>query len=89
MIMLKRSLLGNDFTEPTFWMHSFRVEKVMMRSDPKHWDHILPFMHPGDVLHRIALTDVDIDTMLTADGHDDGSSDILGGEQQAASSKPM
>ena len=42
MIMLKRSLLGNDFTEPTFWMHSFRAEKVMMLSDPKHGDHIFP-----------------------------------------------
>ncbi len=89
MIMLKRSLLGNDFTAPTFWMHSFRAEKVMMLSDPKHWDHILPFMQPGDVPHRIALADADIGAMLAADGHDDGSSDMLGGEQQAASSKPM
>ena len=25
----------------------FRVKKVMMFSDPKNWDHILPFMQPG------------------------------------------
>ncbi len=27
-------------------------DKVMMLSDPKHWDHILSFMQPGDVPHR-------------------------------------
>ena len=44
-------------------MYSFRAKKVMMMSDPKHWDHILPFMQPGDVPHRIVLTDVDIRAM--------------------------
>ena len=42
-----------------------------MLSDPKHWDHILPFMQPGDVPHRIALTDADIRAMHAADGHED------------------
>ena len=55
--------LGNDLTTPNFWMYSFRAKKVMMLSDPKHWDHILPFMQPGDVPHRIALTDADIRAM--------------------------
>jgi hypothetical protein len=43
-----------------------------MLSDPKHWDHILPFMQPEDVPHRIALTDADIRAMHAADGHEDG-----------------
>ncbi len=43
-----------------------------MLSDPKHWDHILPFMQPGDVPHRIALTDEDIRAMYASDGHEDG-----------------
>ncbi len=47
-----------------------------MLSDPKHWDHILPFMQPGDVTHRIALTDVDIRAMHTADDHGDGDVSI-------------
>ncbi len=61
MIVLKKvQFLGNDLTTPNFWMYSFRAKKVMMLSDPKHLDHILPFMQSGDVPHRIALTDVDI-----------------------------
>ncbi len=36
------------------------------------WDHILPFMQPGDVPHRIALTDADIRAMYDADDHEDG-----------------
>ncbi len=40
-------------------MYSFRAKKVMMLSDPKHWDHILSFMQSGEVPHRIALTDAD------------------------------
>ena len=38
--------LGNDLTTPNFWMYSFRAKKVMMLSDPKHLDYILPFMQP-------------------------------------------
>jgi hypothetical protein len=34
-----------------------------MLSDPKNWDHILPFMQTGDVPHKIVLTDTDIRTM--------------------------
>jgi hypothetical protein len=43
-----------------------------MLSNPKHWDHILPFMQPRDVPHRIALTDTDIRAMHAADSHEDG-----------------
>jgi hypothetical protein len=56
--------LGNDRTTPNFWMYSFRAKKVMMLSDPKHWDHILPLMQPWDVSHKIALTDANIRAML-------------------------
>ena len=28
----------------------------MRMSDPKHFDHILPFLHPADVHHAIPLT---------------------------------
>ena len=55
--------LGNDLTTHNFWVYSFRAKKVMMLSDPKHCDHVLPFMQPGDVPHRIALTDADIRAM--------------------------
>ena len=41
--------LGNDLTTPNFRMYSFRAKKVMMLSDPKHWDHMLPFMQPRNV----------------------------------------
>jgi hypothetical protein len=63
--------LGNDLTTPNFWMYTFRADKVMILSDPKHWDHILSFMHPGDVPHRITLTDADIRAMHAADDHED------------------
>ena len=59
--------LGNDLTTPNFWMYSFRAKKVMMLSDPKHWDHILPFMQSGDVPHKIAPTDADIRAMHAVD----------------------
>ena len=52
-------------------MYRFRDDKVMMLSDPKHWDHILPFIQSGDVPHGISLSDVDILTMYAADGHED------------------
>jgi hypothetical protein len=79
--------LGNDLTTPNFWMYSFRAKKVMMLSDPKHWDHILPFMQPGDVPHKIALTDADIRAMHAADGHEDSdvSVDVVTTRSQAAS----
>ena len=58
-----------------------------MLSDPKHWDHILPFMQPGDVPHRIALTDADIRAMHATDGHEDGDVpvDVVTTRPQAAS----
>jgi hypothetical protein len=57
-------------------MYNFRAKKVMMLSDPKDWDHILPFMQPGDVPHRIDLTDADIHTIHTVDGHEDGDAPV-------------
>jgi hypothetical protein len=64
--------LGNDLTTPNFYMYSFRAKKVMILSDPKHWDHISPFMQPGDVPHRIALTDVDIPSIHDVGDREDG-----------------
>jgi hypothetical protein len=59
----------------------------MMLSDPKHWDHILPFMQSGDVPHRIALTDADIRAIRAVDGHEDGDVpvDVVTTRSQAAS----
>jgi hypothetical protein len=62
-------------------------KKVMILSDPKHWDHILPFMQPGDFPHRIALTDEDIRAMHVSDGHenDDVPMDVVTTRSQATS----
>jgi hypothetical protein len=48
--------LGNDLTTRTFWLWSFKHKKAMRMSDPKHFDHILPFLQPADVHHAIPLT---------------------------------
>jgi hypothetical protein len=79
--------LGNDLTTPNFWMYSFRAGKVMMLSDPKHLDHILPFMQSGDVPHKIDLTNADIRDMHAADRHEDGDVpvDVVTTRSQAAS----
>ena len=53
-------------------MYIFCAEKVMILSDPKYWDHILPFMQSEDVPHRITLADAVIRSMHAADGHEDG-----------------
>ena len=60
--------LGNDLTTPTFWMYSFRTRKVVRLSDPRHFDHILPFLQPADIPHKIDLTAADICDMHAADG---------------------
>ena len=59
----------------------------MILSEPKHWDHILPFIQSGDVPHRIVLTDVDIHTMYVVDDHEDGDVpvDVVTTRSQAAS----
>ncbi len=82
--------LGNDLTTTNlggFWMYIFRAEKVMMLSDPKHWDHILPFIQSEDVPHRITLADVVIRSMHAADGHEDGDLpvDVVTTRSQTAS----
>ena len=59
--------LGNDLTTPTFWLWSFRHRKAMRLSDPKHFDHILPFLQPADVHHSIPLNSDDIKRMHATD----------------------
>ena len=59
--------LGNDLTTPTFWLWSFRHRKAMRLSDPKHFDHILPFLQPADVHHSIPLDSDDIGRMHAID----------------------
>jgi hypothetical protein len=39
-------------------MYNFRAGKVMMLSDPKHWDHILSFLQSGNVPHRIVYSSI-------------------------------
>jgi hypothetical protein len=48
--------LGNDLSTPVFWMYSFKLRKVVRLSDPRHLDHILPFLCPEDIPHRIDLS---------------------------------
>ena len=60
--------LGNDLTTPMFWMYSFKLRKVVRLSDPRHFDHILPFLCPDDIPHRIDLSADDICTMHEEDG---------------------
>ena len=51
-----------------FWMYSFKLRKVARLSDPRHFDHILPFMCPEDIPHRIDLSADDICKMHEEDG---------------------
>jgi hypothetical protein len=57
--------LGNDLTTPIFWLWSFKHKKAMRISDPKHFDHILPFLEPADVHHTIPLTAREVVRMHT------------------------
>jgi hypothetical protein len=59
--------LGNDLTTPTFWLWSFKHKKTMRMSDPKHFDHILPFLQPADVHHTIPLTAQEVVRMHAKD----------------------
>ena len=59
--------LGNDLTTPTFWLWSFHHRKAMRLSDPKHFDHIRPFLQPADVHHSIPLDSDDIGRMHAID----------------------
>jgi hypothetical protein len=43
-------------TTPTFWLWTFKHKKAMRMSDPKHFDHILPFLQPADAHHTMPLT---------------------------------
>ena len=58
-----------------------------MLSDPKHWDHILSFMQPGDVPQCNALTEADIRSMHAVDDHEDGDVpvDVVTTRSQTAS----
>jgi hypothetical protein len=60
--------LGNDLSTPMFWMYSFKLRKVVRLSDPRHFDHILPFLCQEDIPHRIDLSADDICTMHEEDG---------------------
>ena len=51
-----------------FWMYSFKLRKVVRLSDPRHFDHVLPFLCPEDIPHRIDLSANDICTMHEEDG---------------------
>ena len=51
-----------------FWMYSFKLRKVVRLSDPRHFDHILPFLCPEDIPHRIDLSADDICKMHEEDG---------------------
>jgi hypothetical protein len=60
--------LGNDLSDPMFWMYSFKLRKVVRLSDPRHFDHILPFPCREDIPHRIDLPADDICKMHEEDG---------------------
>jgi hypothetical protein len=60
--------LGNDLITPMFWMYSFKLRKVIRLSDPRHFDHILPFLCPEDIPHRIDLSADDICKLHEEDG---------------------
>ncbi len=68
MISQRRVLfLGNHLATPTFWLWSFKHKKAMRMIDPKHFDHILPFLQPADVHHAIPLTAQEVVRMHTKD----------------------
>ena len=60
--------LRNDLTTPMFWKYSFKLRKVVRLSDPRHFDHMLPFLCPEDIPHCIDLSADDICTMHEEDG---------------------
>ena len=70
--------LGNDLTTPTFWLWSFKHRKAMRLSDPKHFDHILPFLQPADVHHSIPLSSADIVRMHAHDDAELGAGKDVG-----------
>ena len=49
-------------------MYSFKLRNVVRLSDPRHFDHILPFLCPEDIPHLIDLSADDICTMHEEDG---------------------
>jgi hypothetical protein len=60
---------GNDLSTPMFWMYLFKLRKMVRLSDPRHFDHILPFLCPEVILHRIDLSADDICKMHKEDVH--------------------
>jgi hypothetical protein len=60
--------LGNDLSTTMFWIYSFKLRKVVRLSDPRHFDHILPFLCPEDIPHRIDLSADDICKVHEEDG---------------------
>jgi hypothetical protein len=59
--------LGKDLTTATFLLWSFEHRKAMQMSDPKDFDHILPFLQPADVHHTIRLTAQEVVRMQAKD----------------------
>ena len=57
-----------SFNIPMFWMYSFKLRKVVRFSDPRQFDHILPFLCPEDIPHGIDLSAADICNMHDEDG---------------------
>ena len=46
----------------------FQAQETMRMSDPKHFDHILPFLQPADAHHTvIPLTDQEVVRMHAKD----------------------
>ena len=50
-----------------------QVRTVVRLSDPRHFNHILPFLCPEDIPHCIDLSAYDICTMHEEDGLTEGS----------------
>ena len=49
-------------------MYAFKLRKVIRLSDPRHFDHVLPFLHPDAIPHAIDLSATDICQMHAEDG---------------------
>jgi hypothetical protein len=63
-----RALEGVYLSTPVIRMYSFQLRKVVSLSDPCHFDHILPFLRPEDIPHRIDLSADDMCKMHEEDG---------------------
>ena len=68
MIEQRRAfILGTISLLLLFGCGVFAIAEAMRLSDPKHFDHILPFLQPADVHHSIPLDSDDIGRMHAID----------------------